>query len=205
MRTRPTRSKNPELIRKIKRYVDEYNNRYLAMPSTDKIGKALGVTKTTVYRYLIYMNEKNIISYDGHGIVTHRIGHKQNAIDVPLSTCIPCGSTEEQEEVITDYISVPKSVLEEGDYVALKVSDDSMICADLHESDVLFVRRDVEAREEDLVVALVENGESRLGRIIKNRNRQSFLFQEANNKCNLHDSFEVQGVVVCAIKQLGHL
>ena len=120
MRTRPTRSKNPELIRKIKRYVDEYNNRYLEMPSTNEIGKALGVNKTTVYRYLIYMNEKNIISYDGHGIVTHRIGHKQNASDVPLSTCIPCGSTEEQEEVITDYISVPKSVLEEGDYVALK-------------------------------------------------------------------------------------
>ena len=88
--------------------------------SNQEVNNTLGVNKTTVYRYLIYMNEKNIISYDGHGIVTHRIGHKQNAIDVPLSTCIPCGSTEEQEEVITDYISVPKSVLEEGDYVALK-------------------------------------------------------------------------------------
>ena len=53
MRTRPTRSKNPELIRKIKRYVDEYNNRYLEMPSTNEIGKALGVNKTTVYRYLM--------------------------------------------------------------------------------------------------------------------------------------------------------
>ena len=80
-----------------------------------------------------------------------------------------------------------------------------MICADLHEGDVLFVRRDVEAREEDLVIAFVENGESKLGRIIKNRNRQSFLFQEANNKCNPYDSFEVQGVVVCTIKQLGQL
>ena len=205
MRTRPTRSKSPELVRNIKRYVDEYNNRYLSMPSTSEIGKALGVTKTTVYRYLVYMNEKNMISYEGRSIVTHRISHKRNDIDVPLLVRIPCDSPEEQEDIITDYLSVPRSILGDGEFFALKVTDDSMVSADLRKGDIVIFRRDPDpkVKEKSLVAVLVNDGEGKLGHLIKNRKTQSVLFQTQSHKPDMYDSFEIQGVVVSVIKQLG--
>ena len=80
-----------------------------------------------------------------------------------------------------------------------------MISADLHEGDILFVRRDLEAREGDLVAVFVEGGESKLGRLIKNRKTQSILFQTQSYKPVLYDFFEIQGIVVYVIKQLGQL
>ena len=78
-----------------------------------------------------------------------------------------------------------------------------MISADLHEGDILFVRRDLEAREGDLVAVFVEGGESKLGRLIKSRKKRSLLLQALSCNYNLYDSFEIQGVVVCVIKRLG--
>ena len=206
MRTKPTRSKDPELIRKIKSYVDEYNRRYLTMPSTQEIGNALGINKSTAYRYLVHMKENDMISYDGRKIGTHRISRKRNAIDVPISDCIPCGSMEEQEEVITDYLSVPKSLLGDGDFFAMKAAGDSMIDAGIDDGDIVIIKRALEANKGDIVAALVDDHESTLKLLAEDEETQSFRLQAQNHTYNWKyvpcKSFSIKGVAVNIMKQI---
>ena len=206
MRTKPTRSKDPELILKIKRYVDDYNRRYLRMPNTREIGEAMGVTKTTAYRYLVHMKENDMISYDGRSIETYKISHKQDAIDVPISGCIPCGTPEEQEEVITDYLAVPKSILGNGEFFALRAAGDSMIDAGINDGDIVIVKRASEANEGDIVAALVDGHESTLKLLTEDEETQSLRLQAQNHTYNWKyvpcQSFSIQGVAVNVMKQL---
>ena len=50
------RSKNPELMRKIREFVDQYYRENRTAPSTHTVGDAVGVTKQTAYRYLLEMS-----------------------------------------------------------------------------------------------------------------------------------------------------
>ena len=50
------RSKDPELMNEIKKFAEEYYLEYWKSPSTSEIAGAVGVTRATVYRYLLDMN-----------------------------------------------------------------------------------------------------------------------------------------------------
>ena len=58
------RSKSPELMDAIKEFVNRYYREHHMTPSTQTIGAAVGVTRNTVYRYLVEMNERGILQYD---------------------------------------------------------------------------------------------------------------------------------------------
>ena len=57
------RSKNPELMKNIKEYVEQYFREHRKSPSTTEIAKAVGVARGTAYKYLVAMDEKGIIDY----------------------------------------------------------------------------------------------------------------------------------------------
>ena len=67
------RSKNPELMKEICTYVNDYYLQRRSAPSVNDIAKAVGIAKTTAYRYLVDMNERGMISYDGRTIETPQI------------------------------------------------------------------------------------------------------------------------------------
>ena len=50
------RSKNPELMKEICTYVSDYYRQRRSSPSVNDIAKAVGIAKTTAYRYLVDMN-----------------------------------------------------------------------------------------------------------------------------------------------------
>ena len=64
------RSKNTDLMNEIKKFAEEYYLEYWKSPSTSEIAGAVGVTRATVYRYLIDMAERGMIDYDGSEIKT---------------------------------------------------------------------------------------------------------------------------------------
>ena len=63
------RSKSPELMKEICTFVSDYYRDRRSSPSVSAIAKAVGIAKTTAYRYLVDMNERGMISYDGHTIL----------------------------------------------------------------------------------------------------------------------------------------
>ena len=62
------RSKSPELMSEIKKYIEDYYLQNRQSPSTTKIAEAVGIARGTAYKYLVEMAEKNMIEYDGQEI-----------------------------------------------------------------------------------------------------------------------------------------
>ena len=65
------RSKSPELMSEIKKYIEDYYLQNRQSPSTTKIAEAVGIARGTAYKYLVEMAEKNMIEYDGQEISTN--------------------------------------------------------------------------------------------------------------------------------------
>ena len=56
------RSKSPELMSEIKKYIEDYYLQNRQSPSTTKIAEAVGIARGTAYKYLVEMAEKRTIS-----------------------------------------------------------------------------------------------------------------------------------------------
>jgi repressor LexA len=105
------RSKSPELMSEIKKYIEDYYLQNRQSPSTTKIAEAVGIARGTAYKYLVEMAEKNMIEYDGQEIrtnVTRKYSGGQT--QTPIVGSIPCGSPQYEEENIEEYVSLPTAI-----------------------------------------------------------------------------------------------
>ena len=64
------RSKNSELKTKICDTVNDWKRNVGRTPSLKELGDEIGVNKSTIYRYLVEMNEDGLLEYDGSSIDT---------------------------------------------------------------------------------------------------------------------------------------
>jgi len=84
-----------------------------------------------------------------------------DTIVVPLHGRIAAGLPVEALES-DQSLSVPAALLGPGDHYALEVSGDSMIDAGIFDGDYALIRRCEDAREGDIVVALIDDAEATL-------------------------------------------
>ena len=159
------RSKSQKLMNEISAYVDQYYNERHTVPSVNEIAKGVGIAKTTSYRYLVAMNDLGMLSYDGPSrtIVTKMISKfSDSTVPAPVVGAIPCGTPEEEEENIQEYVSLPVSLFGKGEFYILKASGDSMVDAGIEDGDLVVIRKQQEASVGDLVVALDESNANTL-------------------------------------------
>lgn len=57
------RHKDPELMKRIQAFAEDFYFEEGRSPSTAEIGKAIGIAKGTAHRYLVEMSEKGQIDY----------------------------------------------------------------------------------------------------------------------------------------------
>lgn len=84
-----------------------------------------------------------------------------DTVVVPLHGRIAAGLPVEALES-DQSLSVPSALLGPGDHYALEVSGDSMIEAGIHDGDYALIRRCEDARDGDIIVALIDNEEATL-------------------------------------------
>jgi repressor LexA len=84
-----------------------------------------------------------------------------DTVVVPLHGRIAAGLPVEAMES-DQSLSVPAALLGPGDHYALEVSGDSMIEAGIHDGDYALIRRCDDARDGDIIVALIDNEEATL-------------------------------------------
>jgi len=206
MRTRPTRSKDPELMQRIKAYVEDFVRMNSHSPSMSQIGKAMKINKSTAYRYLVYMQEQGLLDYDGKVVRTKKIYAMQSQDQIPIVGCIPCGTPMEQEQMADGYMSVPTSVLGEGDFFVLKASGDSMVDAGIEDGDLVFVKRTNDAQDGDIVAALVDDNESTLKRLRYDPDCDGYRLEAQNASFSWRyvdcRSFRIQGIALHVMKRL---
>ena len=198
------RSKNVELMNQIKEFVESYYLKKYRSPSTAEIAKSLGVVKSTVYKYLIEMRERGMLSYDGKEIrteLTEKVMPNMNRAAVLGS--VSCGVPRFAEENIEEYVSLPEALFGRGEFFILKAKGDSMIDAGIDDGDLVVIKQQSSAEDGQIVVALMDD-EATLKRFYRDeKNKRIRLHPENESMEDIFvDDCMIQGIAVKVIKDL---
>lgn len=198
------RSKSQELMDEILKFAEEYYLDNGHSPSTSTIAAELNISRATAYRYLVEMNDRGMVEYDGqeiHTAVTRKLNNEINRTAIVGS--VPCGSPQYEEENIEEYISLPTAIFGKGDFFILRASGQSMIEAGIDDGDLVVVRKQNFADEGDIIVALVDN-QNTLKRYYRDDERKKIVLHPENRRMKdiLVDECYIQGVACHIIKAL---
>jgi repressor LexA len=146
-------------------YVDDHGY----PPTVREIGEAVGLASpSTVHAHLANLERAGLLRRDptkprALELIGHRRAEPEPAAAevprLPLVGQIAAGAPLLAEENVEDVVAVPEPLGRDADFL-LRVRGDSMIEAGILHGDVLVVRRQSDARDGDIVVALVGDDEA---------------------------------------------
>jgi repressor LexA len=147
----------------LRKYVDGHGY----PPTVREIGEAVGLASpSTVHAHLANLERAGLLKRDPtkpRAIELRREPKPAPVADVhklPLVGDVAAGGPLLAEENIEDYLAVPEPLSRGGEEFLLRVKGDSMIDAGILDGDFAVVRRQADARNGDIVVALAGDDES---------------------------------------------
>ncbi len=194
-----------QLLQFIVQQIRDYN----LPPSISEMAEHLEVkSKNAIAKLLNSLEEGGYIETSGkaRGItVLNSLSDslQKGLIRVPLVGSVQAGSPHMAEEYIEEWINLPQSLIKgRRDVFLLRVRGDSMINAGIHENDLVIVRPTREAKNNDIVVALLHD-EATVKRFVQIKNR-AYLKAENPDYQNIYPKEEwmIQGKVVGVIRNL---
>ena len=149
-------------------FIKKYSAKHGYPPTVRDIGKAVGLaSSSTVHAHLANLEKVGLLRRDPSKPRALELLDRavEQAVDtvksvvggqgVPLIGSVAAGQPVLAEENIEDYIQVPSEAGgETGDFL-LRVRGDSMVDAGILEGDMVVVRRQETAKNNEIVVALV--------------------------------------------------
>jgi len=166
------RSAHPMLTarqQEIWQFLAEYLDEHGYPPTVREIGDAVGLASpSTVHAHLANLERAGLLRRDPtKPRAIELVGRRRAEAgrDVPAAPVLPlvgriaAGGPLLAEESVEDRIAVPEPLGRNADFL-LRVTGDSMIEAGILDGDVVVVRRQDDARDGDVVVALVGDDEA---------------------------------------------
>ncbi|MGM9684235.1 MAG: LexA family protein [Eubacteriales bacterium] len=197
------RSKNTELMLRIKEYVEDYFERYSSTPTVREIAGAMKISVSTAHRYLVAMAEQEMVFYENGVLTTPKIEMMTPEFrPAAIVGSVPCGTPDEREAQVEEYLPLSVSFFGKGDFYALRASGNSMIEAQINDGDLVIIREQQTADIGDIVVALTDEDRNTLKRLCFDKDRQSYYLHPENKEMEdiYVSSLRVQGVVTHIIK-----
>ncbi len=193
-------------------FIRSYSDKNGYPPTVRDIGKAVGLaSSSTVHAHLSNLEKLGVLRRDPTkpralellDRATRSAGSAvQGAIDkvrpagLPVVGAVAAGSPVLAEENIEEYVQVPQAAGgEEGEYV-LKVRGDSMVDAGILEGDYVVVQRRDEARDGEIVVALVGDDEATVKRYFRESDHIRLQPENSTMDPILADDVQTLGRVV---------
>ena len=196
------RSKDPEIMKRIVDFVEAYHLDYNSSPSLRVIAYGVGIGSTTVYRYLMEMNERGMICYDGKTIRNEKINKSQRGtIRAAVIGRIACGIPNLAEQHVEGYVNLPESLFGQGNFYILRASGCSMTEAGIDDGDLVVIREQNTAEDGQIVVALVDD-EATLKRFFHEGDRIRLHPENPRMKDIFVTDCRIQGVAVKVIHDL---
>ena len=199
------RSKSTELMLQIKSYIENYFEMYAATPTVREIAKSMRIATSSAYRYLVAMSERDMISYENGIISTPKIEMMSPEVNpAAIVGSIPCGTPDEREALVEEYLPLSVSVFGTGSFYVLRASGDSMIDAGIDDGDLIVIKEQSTANIGDIVVALTDEDKNTLKRLRYNSEEKSYYLHPENKTLEdiYVDDLRVQGVATHVIKAL---
>ena len=178
MPAKKTKSKDPNVLNKREKAILKYIEKQVKLngypPSVREIGKAVGLSSTaTVHGYLAKLRSKGYIQKEdkkgrtlkllkgGNGMpienTQKNFYSQKELIDVPLVGKITAGMPILAVENITDTFPIPIDFVGNSETFMLTVRGESMIEAGILDGDFILVRKQPDAMNGEIVVALIED------------------------------------------------
>jgi repressor LexA len=165
-------------------FVVDYVDRHGYPPTVREIGEAVGLASpSTVHAHLANLERAGLLRRDptkpralelvGHRRAELREAPLSRAHRLPLVGQVAAGGPLLAEDNIEDYVAVPEPLARGGEEFLLRVKGDSMVNAGILDGDLLVVRRQQDARDGDIVVALAGEDESADEATVKTFYRES--------------------------------
>ncbi len=199
------RSKDRRIKDLIKAYIVERAERGGNCPSCRDTARELGISASTVCRYLSAMEADGELVLGEFGYETAAMSRTdRESVSVAILGDVPCGSLTEEYEHCEGYVRLPASLVGRGEFFLLKAYGESMIDAGISDGDLVLVRRQSDAADGDIVVALVD-GAVTLKRMYRDARRRHIVLHPENSTMSdiIAEYCEIQGVAVKVIKDLG--
>jgi repressor LexA len=191
-------------------FLVEYVDRLGYPPTVRVIGEAVGLASpSTVHAHLANLERAGLLRRDPtKPRALELVGRAQQATvtlpKLPLLGQIAAGAPLLAEENVEDELAVPETL--RGDFL-LRVKGDSMIEAGILDGDIVVVRRAQEARNGEIVVALVGDDESADEATVKTFYREQNRIRLQPENAALEPIYaahvQILGKVVGVFRELG--
>lgn len=156
-------------------------------PSVREIGEAVGLSSpSTVHSHLNSLVEAGAIRKDAskpRAIMVvdktpSRSSDDRRTRDVPLLGRVAAGTPILAAEQVAEVMPLPTELVGDGPVFLLEVKGDSMIDAGIHEGDLVAVNSQPDARDGEIVAALIDGEEATIKRL---RRRDGKVILESEN------------------------
>ena len=127
-----------------------------------------------------------------------------NSYNIPLVGKIAAGLPIDAIYNENEKLNVPNYLMGEGNYFALNIIGDSMIDIGINEGDIAIIKQKNDAKDGDLVVALIDETETTLKRFRKNGKEVVLEAENKNYKSQVYKSgsnIKIQGILSGLIRR----
>lgn len=205
------RTQNDERKMEVYRFVTDFMKSRGVCPTTQQIGDALGMAKSTVSKYMNRLMDDGLIEKYGRyqTVLPETLELPNNYAMMPVVGAISCGQPILAIEDIEEYIPIDVSMLGYGEYFGLIARGDSMIDAGIHDGDTVYIRKQNSAMDGEIVVAMVEDEfcdgwNATLKRFYRDLKNNRYILHPENPSLDdiIVDQVHVVGVAVRVLKNL---
>ncbi len=188
-------------------YVTAYLEREGYAPTIQEIREHFGLASlATVHKHLTNLQEKGLIKRTwnrSRALEVMRTEVRVAAASVPLLGRVAAGAPIEAVQA-QETISIPEDMLGRGETFALQVRGDSMIDEQIRDHDYVIVENRREARDGEMVIALVDGENVTLKKLYREAGGMVRL-QPANAAVEpivvAADRVKIQGVVIGVLRR----
>ena len=198
---------------KLLQFINNFQIKSNVTPSFDEMKDGLGLkSKSGIHRILSALEERGYIrklnnrarAIEVLKFPNNKTEHsKNNNITIPILGKIAAGHPIEAITDNTNYIDIPKSLLGKGEYFLLEVEGDSMINAGIFDGDQVIIEKRNDAKNGEIVVALIDNNEATLKRIYKRGQQLALQPENPAFKTVIYgpDRVQIQGILKQLIRK----
>ena len=197
---------------KLLQFINNFQLRSNITPSFDEMKDGLGLkSKSGIHRILSALEERGYIrklnnrarAIEVLKFPNNKTNLNNNSITIPILGKIAAGHPIEAISDDTNYIDIPQSLLGKGEYFLLEVEGDSMINAGIFDGDQVIIEKRNDAKNGEIVVALIDNNEATLKRIYKRGQQLALQPENSAFKTIIYgpDRVQIQGILKQLIRK----
>ncbi len=202
--------------REIIEFVNTHVEKHGYPPTVREIGQAVGLTSpSTVHAHLAKLEAAGLIRRDptkpralevieggkNRSVTAAAPAAQDHVTRLPLVGEVAAGSPVIAEDRIDDYVSIPDQLTDSADFI-LTVRGESMINAGILPGDMIVVQKQQDARNGEIVVALVEDEGATVKRFFREGGRVKLQPENDTMEPTFPDQVSILGSVKAVMRRL---